>query len=139
VKQLTKQPNAPSKEERERKANEEAGMISIDLSLVGASASSTKKKPKFISTLQPQNTHVENQSAPTTSASSVRNTDIVVADSAEEALWDELETLEKDPENQVYDPRYTHGWRTTANNDPRLPDPPKEAWGEHCRGLTSRI
>lgn len=139
VKQLTKQPNAPSKAERERKANEEAGMVSIDLSLVGAGGSSTKKKPKFISTLQRPNPPVEGQLASNTSGPSADNVDKIVADPTEEALWQELENLEKDPENQVYDPRYIRGWRTNANDDPHLPNPPKESWGEYCRGLAPKV
>ncbi|KAF2863821.1 hypothetical protein K470DRAFT_196566, partial [Piedraia hortae CBS 480.64] len=44
LKQLSRDPNAASRAERERKANEEAGLKSINLSTTGAS---TKKKPVF--------------------------------------------------------------------------------------------
>ncbi|KAI7529941.1 hypothetical protein KC331_g14942 [Hortaea werneckii] len=58
MKQLTKDPNAASKAERERKANEEAGLKSINLSLSGSASGAApggKKKPVFKSTLQPHN------------------------------------------------------------------------------------
>lgn len=55
MKQLTKDPNAAAKAQAaERRANEESGLKSINISL-NPSGSSTKKKPVFKSTLQPQN------------------------------------------------------------------------------------
>jgi len=65
MKQLTKDPNAASKAERERKANEEAGLKSINLSISGAGGGGpTKKKPVFKSTLQPHNAAAVGQAAP---------------------------------------------------------------------------
>ena len=55
MKQLTKDPNAAAKARAaEKRANEEAGLKSINIALPTSSAS-TKKKPVFKSTLQPEN------------------------------------------------------------------------------------
>ncbi|KAH9811151.1 zinc finger protein [Teratosphaeria destructans] len=56
MKQLTKDPNAASKAERERRANEEAGLKTLNLNHLssGGAAPPAKKKPVFKSTLQPQ-------------------------------------------------------------------------------------
>ena len=55
MRQLTKDPNTAAKARAaEQKANEEAGMKSINISL-SSSNSSGKKKPVFKSTLQPHN------------------------------------------------------------------------------------
>jgi hypothetical protein len=58
MRQLTKDPNAAVKARlSEQRANEEAGMKNINISLSSSSgaASSGKKKPVFKSTLQPHN------------------------------------------------------------------------------------
>ena len=76
MKQFTRDPNAASKAERERKANEEAGLKSINLSLSssgsttapGAGGGAGKKKPVFKSTLQPQNATTTTTAATTPQA-----------------------------------------------------------------------
>ena len=56
MRQLTKDPNAAAKARAaEQKANEEAGLKSINISSLSSSTSTGKKKPVFKSTLQPHN------------------------------------------------------------------------------------
>jgi len=63
MRQLTKDPNAAAKARAaEQRANEEAGMKSINLSSIASgNAGSGKKKPVFKSTLQPQNAAILQQ------------------------------------------------------------------------------
>ncbi|KAK4542554.1 hypothetical protein LTR36_006602 [Oleoguttula mirabilis] len=113
MKQLTKDPNAISKAERERKANEEAGLKSINLSLSsgGTGGSTTKKKPVFKSTLQPHNAAAIGQTAalPTASAKD----DVVMLDSSndDEAWLRECVKLAAEPAQPSTSDRY----------DPRVP------------------
>jgi len=59
MRQLTKDPNAAAKaREAERKANEEAGLKSIDIASLAQPGAKMKKKPVFKSTLQPHNAAV---------------------------------------------------------------------------------
>lgn len=64
MRQLTKDPNAAAKARAaEQRANEEAGMKSINLSSISSSTSASgKKKPVFTSTLQPHNAAILGQS-----------------------------------------------------------------------------
>ena len=67
MKTMTRDPNAAAKARAaEQKANEEAGLKSINISLSstasGTATASTKKKPVFKSTLQPHNAAVLGQS-----------------------------------------------------------------------------
>ncbi|KAK4956371.1 hypothetical protein LTR10_005895 [Elasticomyces elasticus] len=113
MKQLTKDPNAASKaREAERKANEEAGLKSINLS--GAAAgSTTKKKPVFKSTLQPHNAAVVNQ----TPAPSAASRDVVMADAGHD---DWMKEYNEDPAQM-----HANGW-AQDQYDPRFPaDCPK--------------
>lgn len=65
MRQLTKDPNAAAKARAaEQKANEEAGLKSINISLSSSSSAPAKKKPVFKSTLQPQNATALGQSEP---------------------------------------------------------------------------
>ena len=62
MRQLTKDPNAAAKARAaEQKANEEAGLKNINISL-SSSTTSGKKKPVFKSTLQPHNAAALGQS-----------------------------------------------------------------------------
>ena len=72
MRSMTKDPNAAAKARAaEQKANEEAGLKSINISLgsSNSTASSGKKKPVFKSTLQPHNAAVLGQSGELKSAS----------------------------------------------------------------------
>ncbi|KAK3724159.1 hypothetical protein LTR37_001283 [Vermiconidia calcicola] len=70
MRQLTKDPNAAAKARAaEQKANEEAGLKSINISLSSSSTSTAaagKKKPVFKSTLQPHNAAALGQSGDAT-------------------------------------------------------------------------
>ena len=73
MRQLSKDPNAAAKaREAERKANEESGLKSINISLATSAGNSTgvagKKKPVFKSTLQPHNAAVLGQQPPMTTS-----------------------------------------------------------------------
>ncbi|KAK3114683.1 hypothetical protein LTR53_006769 [Teratosphaeriaceae sp. CCFEE 6253] len=112
MKQLTKDPNAANKaREAERKANEEAGLKSINLNLFSAAAgSTTKKKPVFKSTLQPHNAAGVSQLPGTVTASE----DVDMDDAANDE-W--LIEYNADPTqakangwaHEAYDPRFQTG------------------------------
>ncbi|EMC92865.1 hypothetical protein BAUCODRAFT_27192 [Baudoinia panamericana UAMH 10762] len=107
MKQLTKDPNAASKaRDAERRANEEAGLKSINLSLPASVPGTTKKKPVFKSTLQPHNAAVLGQQAPVTSQ------DSSISRAVDEA-W--LKEYNADPSQMV-----ANGWANEAY-DPRFP------------------
>ena len=73
MRQLTKDPNAAAKARAaEQKANEEAGLKSINIaSLSSSSTMSGKKKPVFKSTLQPHNAAVLGQSSESKSSANL--------------------------------------------------------------------
>ncbi|KAK5133431.1 hypothetical protein LTR08_007770 [Meristemomyces frigidus] len=108
MKQLTKDPNAVSKAERERKSNEEAGLKSINLSLTGSSggASTTKKKPVFKSTLQPHNASVIGQTATVTVPFSRDDVEMTDAGSDDEAWLKECVKLAAEPVQVDHPDRY---------------------------------
>ena len=95
MRQLTKDPNAAAKARAaEQKANEEAGLKSIDLASLSASTSaSVKKKPVFKSTLQPENAVAEPKPTATTN-----NDDDDPTVLGSKAWW-----------KLPYDPRYVTG------------------------------
>lgn len=89
MRQITKAPNASSKAERELKANEEAGLKSINLNLSGTSGGSgttTKKKPIFKSTLQPHNAAAIGQTAALPTASAKDDVEMLES-GGEDDLW----------------------------------------------------
>ena len=109
MKQLTKDPNAISKAERERKANEEAGLKSINLSLTSSTGgAATKKKPVFKSTLQPHNASVIGQPTAVTVPFARDDVDMTDADIDEEAWLRECAKLATEPAqveaSDSYDP-----------------------------------
>ncbi|KAK0262429.1 hypothetical protein LTR91_014695 [Friedmanniomyces endolithicus] len=111
MKQLTKDPNAANKaREAERKANEEAGLKSINLSLPGAPAGTlNKKKPVFKSTLQPHNAAVISQATGASTAAKAIN----MSDAANDDWLDEYNA---DPTQMI-----ANGW-SDDQYDPRFPD-----------------
>lgn len=112
MKQLTKDPNATSKAERERKANEEAGLKSINLNLSGTSGGSAKKKPVFKSTLQRHNAAALGQ---TPSLPLAVKGDAEIADDGGEGDVDLQAAYRQDPSQAI-----TNGW-DQDRYDPRFP------------------
>ncbi|KAK0295570.1 hypothetical protein LTR54_004952 [Friedmanniomyces endolithicus] len=112
MKQLTKDPNAASKaREAERKANEEAGLKSINLSLPStATGASNKKKPVFKSTLQPHNAAVISQAtgAPT-AAKDIKMSDATNDDWLNEYNADPTQMIANGWADDQYDPRFPGG------------------------------
>ncbi|TKA70597.1 hypothetical protein B0A55_06700 [Friedmanniomyces simplex] len=109
MKQLTKDPNAANKaREAERKANEEAGLKSINVSLPGAAAgSSTKKKPVFKSTLQPHNAAVVGQATGASStAKDLSMNDVANDDWLNEYNADPTQMNANGWADDQYDPRF---------------------------------
>lgn len=121
MKQLTKDPNAASKAERERKANEEAGLKSINLNLpssgaTGGGGPTGKKKPVFKSTLQPHNAAAlgVGPAAPVTAPSITNDVDMADANDAAEPWLKECIKLALEPaaaqlvdsRADRYDPRF---------------------------------
>ena len=110
MKQLTKDPNAISKAERERKSNEEAGLKSINLSLTSGTGSgaAAKKKPVFKSTLQPHNASVMGQSTAVTAPFARDDVEMTDASTDDEAWLRECVKLATEPAQveslDVYDP-----------------------------------
>ncbi|KAK5128462.1 hypothetical protein LTR85_003130 [Meristemomyces frigidus] len=113
MKQLTKDPNATTKAERERKANEEAGLKSINLSLSGGAsgATSSKKKPVFKSTLQPHNAAVIGQPAALPTASTKDDIQMIDSSIDDDAWLRECVKLAAEPAQATSSDRY----------DPRVP------------------
>ena len=116
---MTKDPNAAAKaREAERKADEEAGLKSIDLSSlanVGSTTGTTKKKPVFKSTLQPHNAAaIGAQPAPsaTTEAPKTQGDDAKAASGNEN---------DRDPhENEDPDRAKENGWEEKRWDPSRL-------------------
>jgi len=112
MKQLTKDPNAASKaREAERKANEEAGLKSINLSLPGAATGAlNKKKPVFRSTLQPHNAAVVGQSTvASTAAKDINMSDATNDDWLNEYNADPTQMVANGWAEDQYDPRFPGG------------------------------
>ncbi|KAK3679424.1 hypothetical protein LTR78_000985 [Recurvomyces mirabilis] len=115
LQQLTKDPNAASRaRESERKANEEAGIKSINLNLSGAGSSSSKKKPVFKSTLQPHNAAAFGQST-TSSSLSGAGAGIAEVEMSEPADESWIEEWNADPSQMK-----ANGWEA-ERFDPRFP------------------
>ena len=119
MKQLTKDPNAASKAERERKANEEAGLKSINLSISGASSGGpTKKKPVFKSTLQPHNAAAVGQPAPLPIQSNEIDA-VMTGTGADDEQWlKECTKLAAEPVTQGHPDRYDPRHPTQLNPCP---------------------
>ncbi|KAK1053748.1 hypothetical protein LTR12_000937 [Friedmanniomyces endolithicus] len=112
MKQLTKDPNAANKaREAERKANEEAGLKSINLSLPGAATGAlNKKKPVFKSTLQPHNAAVISQATgATTATKDIGMRDATNDDWLNEYNADPTQMIANDWLDDQYDPRFPGG------------------------------
>ncbi|KAK5118110.1 hypothetical protein LTR62_004157 [Meristemomyces frigidus] len=119
LQQLTKDPNAAAKaRESERKANEEAGLKTINLNLSGAGSGAPKKKPVFKSTLQPHNAAALGQS---TSLPRTGGADAEMSDAGDDA-W--ITEYNSDPTQMKAD-----GWEA-ERFDPRFP----AGECQRCRG-----
>ena len=129
MKQLTKDPNAISKAERERKANEEAGLKSITLSLTSGSGGNvaTKKKPVFKSTLQPHNASVIGP-APATVLFSRDDVEMTDASTDDEAWLRECVKLSTEPVQLDFPDQY----------DPNVPTRLEPCPFPQCEGGSCR-
>jgi len=127
MKQLTKDPNASLKaREAERKANEEAGIKSINLSLnPNSSGTTTKKKPVFKS--------IVNQSQKQVSSASGMD-DAVDEAWVKEYYDDPTQMVANGWEGERFDPRFPAGRCRRCNGRCRGHGTldPGEGFGEYC-------
>ncbi|KAF2769668.1 hypothetical protein EJ03DRAFT_351164 [Teratosphaeria nubilosa] len=138
MKQLTKDPNAASKAERERKANEEAGLKTINLNLSSAGAApAAKKKPVFKSTLQPQNATSFAQSSEIEMRDGGGNDNDFEADLEAAYEADIAQARTNGWWGEMYDPRFPSGGRRLLV-DPRRAVPLAGEEGEGWEGYVRR-
>lgn len=123
MKQLTRDPNAAAKAERERKANEATGLKPISLSTAGAGSGSgvaKGKKPVFKSTLQPQNAAVTSQEAPIDLPSTTgTDANTPIADEGNDQFLREITRIISDKD-----------YRPTRRELPQRPPEMKWKWDE---------